>query len=75
MPIFEAIVRILIIIGLIVLAFILIVWALGQFGIVLPGQVLNILKVIIALVAILWIARIVVPVWSTPWFTRNPPNP
>lgn len=60
----ESIIMLLIWIGLICAACYLIIWALGQFGIPLPGQVIKILWVIVALIVILLIWREIGPALS-----------
>jgi hypothetical protein len=55
----EAVIRALITIAVFVLCFFLVVWFLGEIGIVLPATVLHILIVIAVLIAILILYRIV----------------
>ena len=74
---FEALVRALIYICFIALAFFLCIWVLGQIGLMLPMIVITILKVIFVLVAILILYRLFAPVISGyAWFPpRKPPVP
>lgn len=76
MGFFEALVRALIYICFIALAFFLCLWVLGSLGLMLPGMVITILKVIFVLVAILILARLFSPFLSGyTWFPQNPPKP
>jgi hypothetical protein len=69
MGIFEAVIRALIYLCCIALAFFLCVWVLGQLGVALPYMVINILKVIFVLVAILILVRLFWPIVSgANWF-------
>lgn len=69
MGLLESIIRALIYLCCIALAFFLCVWVLGQLGVALPYMVLNILKVIFVLIAILILIRLFWPVLSgTTWF-------
>lgn len=54
----EAVIRAMIAIGVIALCVVLVVWALGEFGIVIPAMVLHILVVIAVLIVILILYRI-----------------
>jgi hypothetical protein len=58
---FEAIIRALIYICLMVLAFFLIMWVLSAIGLVLPAMVEKILMVILVLIAILVLFRLFSP--------------
>ena len=74
MGIIEAVIRGLIYLCLIALAFFLCIWVLGQLGIALPAMVLTILKVIFVLVAILVLLRIFWPVLGGfNWFPPRAP--
>lgn len=69
MSILEAVIRALIYICVIALAFFLIVWVLGALGIVLPAMVVTIFKIILVLVAVLVLVRVLWPPLSTfRWF-------
>jgi len=57
------------------LAFYLILWVLGMLGIGLPYMVLNVLKVMLVLVAILVLVRLFAPVWGWGWWPPNNPPP
>lgn len=57
----EAIVYALIYLALLVLAMYLVLWVLEQLGIAIPAQVVKILWIIVALIAILVIVQTVVP--------------
>jgi hypothetical protein len=61
MGLFEAIIRALIYLCVVALVFFLCVWVLGQLGFALPYMVINILKVIFVLVAILILVRLFWP--------------
>lgn len=77
MGLFEAIVRALIYICFIALAYFLVIWVLAAIGLAIPHMVLTILGVILILIAILILARLFYP-WfaSATWFPpRNPPAP
>jgi hypothetical protein len=77
MGFFEALVRALIYICFIALAFYLCIWVLGELGIMLPAMVITILKVIFVLVCILILARLFAPFWGSInlFPPRNPPAP
>lgn len=69
MGLFEAIIRALIYLALVALAFFLVVWVFGAIGFPLPGQVVLILKVIFVLFAVLILVRLLWPALSSyPWF-------
>lgn len=69
MSLLEAVIRALIYLCCIALAFFLIVWVFGQLGIALPAMVLTILKVIFVLIAILVLVRLIWPSLSgISWF-------
>ena len=74
MGIIEAVIRGLIYLCAIALAFFLCIWVLGQLGIALPAMVITILKIIFVLVAILVLLRIFWPViGSFQWFPPRAP--
>ena len=75
MALFEAVIRALIYICCVALGFYLCVWVLGELGLALPYMVVNILKVIFVLIAILILVRLFYPVLSGfEWFpNRKPP--
>jgi hypothetical protein len=76
MGLFEALIRALIYLCVIALAFFLCVWVLGQLGIALPYMVINILKVIFVLIAILILVRLFYPLVSGySWFGPRGPRP
>lgn len=58
---FEAVVRMLIALCLLVLAVWLILWVLAGLGIALPAMVVKVLWIIVALIAILVVVRAVRP--------------
>jgi len=69
MNIIEAVIRALLYLCCIALAFFLIIWVLGQLGVALPAMVITILKVIFVLVAILILVRLFWPIVSgANWF-------
>lgn len=69
MGIVEAVIRALIYLCVIALVFFLCVWVLGQLGVALPYMVINILKVIFVLIAILILLRLFWPVLQgVNWF-------
>jgi hypothetical protein len=69
MGFFEALIRALIYLCLIALAFFLCLWVLSSLGVALPSMVIVILKVIFVLVAILILVRLFMPfVSGTTWF-------
>lgn len=74
---FEAIVRALIYICLVVLAMFLVLWVLAEIGLALPAMVIKILWVIVVLLCILVLFRLFWPMASGfAWFPpRNPPQP
>lgn len=76
MGLFEAIIRALIYICFIALAYFLCIWVLGAIGLMIPHQVAIILGVILVLIAILILARLFYPFFSGyAWFPprRGPP--
>jgi hypothetical protein len=76
MGIFEAVIRALLYLCCVALAFFLCVWVLGELGVALPYMVLNILKVMFVLIAILILVRLFWPVLAgANWFPpRRPPG-
>lgn len=74
MGILDAVIRALLYICCIALAFFLTVWVLSALGLSLPPMVLVILKIMFVLVCILVLLRLFWPVFSTyQWFpTRRP---
>lgn len=77
MGFFEALVRALIYILFMALAFYLCIWVLGVVGFVLPPMIEKILIAIFVLVAILILARLFYPFMEGyTWFPpRRPPSP
>lgn len=74
MGIFEAVVRALIYLCFVALAFYLIIWVLGAIGVALPYMVITILKVLFVLVAILILVRLFWPLASGfNWFPPRQP--
>jgi hypothetical protein len=70
------VIRALIYLCVIALLFYLCLWVIGMLGIPLPGMVINILKVIFVLVAILVLYQLFAPAVSNyDWWGRNPNNP
>ena len=68
----ETIITLLIYLCLLALAVYLIIWVLGEIGLTLPPQVIKILWVIVALVAILFIVQAVLPGGKFRFGTHNP---
>ena len=68
MSLFEAIIRALIMLCLVMLAYFLIFWVLGTIGIAIPSMVQHIILVIIILIAILILARMFAPFVGGSWF-------
>jgi hypothetical protein len=69
MGIVEAVIRALLYLCCIALAFFLIIWVLGSLGVALPYMVINILKVMFVLIAILVLFRLFWPIVSgATWF-------
>jgi hypothetical protein len=58
---FEAIIRALIALVLIVVAFFVVLWVLATLGITLPPIVITGAKIILALICILWLYRLLRP--------------
>jgi hypothetical protein len=74
MGIIEAVIRALLYICCIALAFFLILWVLSSIGLVLPAMVITILKVMFVLVAILILVRLFWPMASGyQWFGPRAP--
>jgi hypothetical protein len=61
---FEAVIRFLITICLIALAVYLVLWVLASLGIIIPAMVVKIIWIIAALVAILFLVRLLRPYWG-----------
>ncbi len=73
MGFFEALIRALIYLCFIALAFFLCVWVLGMLDVALPAMVITNLKVIFVLVAILILVRLFMPfVSGFKWFPGGP---
>lgn len=74
---FEAIIKALLMLCLVMLAYFLIFWVLGTIGIIIPAIVQHIILVMIILIAILILARMFWPlIGGVNWFPpRAPPNP
>jgi hypothetical protein len=64
---FEAVVKGLITLCLVVLAAFLVIWVLGELGLALPAMVLNVFWIIVVLVAVLVLFRIVRPHIGNLW--------
>lgn len=60
----EAVIRFLITMCLIALCVFLVIWVLGAIGIVLPAMVVKIIWIIAALVAVLFLVRLLRPYWG-----------
>jgi hypothetical protein len=74
MGLFEAVIRALIFICLIALAYFLILWVFSSIGLAIPHQVATILLVILVLVAILILVRLFYPFFTGQnWFGNPPP--
>jgi len=74
MGIIEAVIRALLYLCCIALAFFLVLWVLGSIGVVLPIMVVQILKVMFVLIAILVLVRLFWPLAAGyQWF--GPPRP
>jgi hypothetical protein len=67
---FEALIRALISLCLLALAFFLILWVLGEVGIALPAMVISIIKVIFVLVAILVLFNLLWPFVQGRWWGK-----
>jgi hypothetical protein len=61
----EAVIRFLITMCLIALCVFLVIWVLGAIGIVLPAMVIKIIWIIAALVAVLFLVRLLKPYWGS----------
>ena len=74
---FGQIIRALIYLCFLVLAFYLIVWVLQAIGLALPAMVIHIIGIIFVLVAILVLYQLFWPYFATYslWGRRPPPNP
>jgi hypothetical protein len=60
----ESVIRFLITMCLIALCVFLVIWVLGAIGIVLPAMVVKIIWIIAALVAVLFLVRLLKPYWG-----------
>lgn len=74
MGILEAVIRALIYLCFVALAFFLILWVLATLGIALPAMVVTILKVVFILVAILVLVRLFYP-YASSWTIFPPRGP
>lgn len=61
----ESLILFLIYVGLLCAALWLVIWALGQFGVPLPPQVIKCLWIVLALICILLLWRAIGPALST----------
>jgi hypothetical protein len=61
----EAVIRFLITMCLIALCVFLVIWVLGAIGVVLPAMVIKIIWIIAALVAVLFLVRLLKPYWGS----------
>jgi hypothetical protein len=74
MGILEAVIRALIYLCCVALAFFLCVWVLGSLGVALPLMVLTVLKIIFVLIAILILIRLLWPdLAGMTWFPPRGP--
>jgi hypothetical protein len=74
MGLFEAIIKALLMLCLVMLAYFLIFWVLGTIGISIPIMVQHIILVMIILIAILILARMFWPfIGGTSWFPPRGP--
>jgi hypothetical protein len=72
--VFGQVIRALIYLCFIALAFYLILWVLGSLGIMLPLMVITILKVVFVLVAILILYQLFAPYFGNiNWWGNRPP--
>lgn len=67
MGLLERVIRALIYIAFVVLAFYLIIWFIGMMGIVMPAKVIMILGVILALFCLLVLVRMFAGSWNPNW--------
>lgn len=74
MSLFEAIIRALLYICGLAIAYYLIIWVLGAIGLMLPHMVVTILGVMLILVAILVLFRLFMP-WFAGYTWFPPRNP
>jgi hypothetical protein len=73
---FGALIRALIYLCCVALCFFLVLWVLGQLGIMLPIIVISILKVIFVLIALLVLYQLFWPALSAyDWWGRRGPPP
>jgi len=71
---FGALIRALIYLCVIALCFFLVLWVLGELGIMLPAMVIVILKVIFVLIALLVLYQLLWPLMAGyDWWGRRPP--
>lgn len=61
----EAVIRFLIGICLLVLCVVLILWVFASLGLIIPPLVIKIIWIIAALVAVLYLVRLLRPHWGT----------
>jgi hypothetical protein len=72
MGLFERVIRALLYLCVIAICFYLIIWVLGSLGLAIPYMVMNILKVMFVLIAILILVRLFFPVFSGyDWWGSN----
>lgn len=74
MGLLEAVIRALIYVCCIALAFFLVLWVLGAIGLAMPPMVVTILKVIFILIAVLVLVRLLwPPLAGMTWFPPRRP--
>jgi hypothetical protein len=71
----EAVIRALLYLCVIALSYFLIIWVLGEIGIMIPVMVLHILMVMFVLVAILVLWRLFAPRFNNFQIWGPPPGP
>lgn len=54
----ESVITLLIYVCVLALVIYLVIWVLGQIGVSLPSQVVKIIWIIVALIVLLWFARV-----------------
>jgi Zn-dependent protease with chaperone function len=73
---FGSVVRALIYLCFMALAYYLVIWVLGELGIMIPAMVMHIIIVIFVLIAILVLYQLLWPRFREfDWWGRGPPGP
>lgn len=62
----ESLITLLIYVCILALVIYVVIWVLGEIGVTLPPQVVKIIWIIVALIVLLWLARVVLSAGGIP---------